>query len=60
MLIYLGLLKTDLVKLKWVTLFDVFTNSFDKGNNISLMDLGFAKTFVLVPHRKIENQHGVN
>lgn len=57
MLIYLRLLAVDLVKLKWITLLDSFTNYADKGNNIPLMDLGFDKKFALVL-RKIENQHG--
>ena len=58
MLIYLRLLAIDLVKLKWITLLDGFTNSVGKGNNISLMNLGFAEIFALVPDRKMENHHG--
>lgn len=51
MLIYLRLLAIDIVKLKWITVLDGSTTCVDKGNNTSLMDLGFAKTFDLVPHR---------
>lgn len=58
MLIYLRLLAVDLVKLKWITLLDSFTNYADKENNIPLMELVFAKRFALVPHREVENQHG--
>lgn len=58
MLICLRLLAVDLVKLKQITLLDSFTHYADKGNNIPLMDLGFAKKFALVPHRKVENQLG--
>lgn len=58
MLIYLRLLAVDLVKLKWIILLDSFTNYADKQNNIPLMDLVFAKKIALVPHRKVENQHG--
>lgn len=58
MLIYLRLLGVDLVKLKWVTLLDSFTNYADKEKNIPLTDLGFAKKKIaLVPDRKVENQH---
>jgi len=58
MLIYLELLTIDFVKLKWITLFDGFTTSVGNRNNTNLMDLGFSEAFGLVPHRKIENQHG--
>lgn len=58
MLIYVGLLAIDLVKLKWITLLDGIINCVDKGNDISLRDSGFDETFALVPLRKIENQHG--
>lgn len=58
MLIYLRSPAIELVKLKWITLLDGFTNCVDDGNNINLMVLGFGKTFTLVPHRKTEYQHG--
>lgn len=57
MLIYLRLLAVDLVKLKWITLLDSFTNYANKENNIPLMDLDFAEKFSFIPHRKAENQH---